>query len=178
MKKTIATLSIALAAIGAQAGNFVSLDVEHVMSDSGGAPGQAQYLRAGKDVSGLNLGLQVRTSALDGGGLSNSIEGTVGKNFGPINMFGGLAHDNGLNGSGSYQYGVVGASISAPVGPFTSYAGVKTRVNWEDSNPSQTAVFAGLSYPLTKSVSVNVNASKSYRDIQETAYGVGIRVGF
>jgi hypothetical protein len=178
MKKTILTLSLALAAISASAANFVSVDVDSVKDNQTGATSHAQYFRAGKDVAGLNLGLQVRTATIDGGGMLNSVEGTVGKDVGPVNVFGGVGHDNGFNGGRSFQYGLVGASTGMKVGPVWAYAGVKTRVNWESATPAQTVAFVGASYPLTKTLSVNAGWSKSYQDIQENAWGVGLRVGF
>lgn len=178
MKKTILTLSLALAAISASAANFVSVDVDSVKDNQTGATSHAQYFRAGKDVAGLNLGLQVRTATIDGGGMLNSVEGTVGKDVGPVNVFGGVGHDNGFNGGRSFQYGLVGASTGMKVGPVWAYAGVKTRVNWESATPAQTVAFVGASLPLTKTLSVNAGWSKSYQDIQENAWGVGLRVGF
>jgi hypothetical protein len=55
---------------------------------------------------------------------------------------------------------------------------MKTRVNWDSANPKQTVAFAGVSYPLTKSVSVELDVSRSYQDIKEKAAGVGVRVNF
>ena len=178
MKKTILTLSLALAAISASAANFVSVDVDSVKDNQTGATSHAQYFRAGKDVAGLNLGLQVRTATFDGGGMLNSVEGTVGKDIGPVNVFGGVGHDNGFNGGRSFQYGLVGASTGIQMGPVYTYAGVKTRVNWESATPAQTVAFVGASYPLTKTLSVNAGWSKSYQDIKENAWGIGLRVGF
>lgn len=178
MKKSLLALGLALATISASAANFVSVDVDRVKDDKTGVVSHAQYVRAGKDVAGLNLGLQVRTATFDGGGMLNSVEGTVGKQMGLVNVFGGLGHDNGFNGGRSFQYGLVGASTGMPLGPVYAYAGVKTRVNWNDVNPNQTVTFAGVSRDLTKSVSVNAGLSKSFQDIKETAWGLGLRVGF
>ena len=178
MKKSLLALGLALATVTASAANFVSVDVDRVKDDKTGVVSHAQYVRAGKDVAGLNLGLQVRTATFDGGGMLNSVEGTVGKQMGPVNVFGGMGHDNGFNGGRSFQYGLVGASTGMPLGPVYAFAGVKTRVNWNDSNPNQTVTFAGVSRNLTKSVSVNAGWSKSFQDIKETAWGLGLRVGF
>lgn len=178
MKKTLVALAVAMTAISASAANFVSVDVDRVKDDKSGVVSHAQYIRAGKDVGSYNLGLQVRTATFDGGGMVNSVEGTVGRNLGALNVFGGLGHDNGFNGGRSFQYGLVGASAGMPVGPVYAFAGVKTRVNWNDANPAQTVAFAGVSKDLTKSLSVNLGVSKSYQDIKETAYGIGLRVGF
>lgn len=178
MKKTILAI-VALAAVGSvSAANFVSVDVERVKDDTTGVVSQAQYIRAGKDAMGLNFGLQARTATFDGGGMVNSLEGTVGKQMGPLNVYGGLGHDNGFNGGRSFQYGLVGASTGMKLGPVWGYAGVKTRLNWDSANPKQTVAFAGVSLPLTKSVSVSVGAGKSYQDIKETSWGAGLRVGF
>jgi hypothetical protein len=110
----------------------------------------------------------------------NSVEGTVGKSFGPVNVFGGVGYDNGFNGAkgANYQYGLVGASAGAQVGPVYAFGGAKTRLNWDQANPKQTVAFAGVSYPLTKTVSVELDVSRSYQDIKEKAMGVGMRVSF
>jgi hypothetical protein len=178
MKKSILALSLSLAGLSVSAANFVSVDVESVKDDTTGAKSQAQYFRAGKDVAGLNLGLQVRTATFDAGGMLNSVEGTVGKQLGPVTPFVGLGHDNGFNGGRSFQYGLVGASTGMNLGPVWGYAGVKTRLNWDNANPKQTVAFAGVSLPLTKQMSVSFGGGKSYQDIKETSWGLGLRVGF
>ena len=178
MKKTIVALVVAMTSLAASAANFVSLDVDRVKDDKSGVVSHAQYLRAGVDAYGLNLGLQARTATFDGGGMVNSLEGTVGKQMGLVNVFGGLGHDNGFNGGRSFQYGLIGASTGMKLGPVYGFAGVKTRVNWQDANPNQTVAFAGVNKNLTKSVSVNAGWSKSFQDIKETSWGVGVRVGF
>lgn len=178
MKKTLLALVAAVAATSAGAANFVSVDLDRVKDDKSGVVSHAQYVRAGVDAMGLNLGLQVRTAAFSGGGMVNSMEGTAGKQFGMFNVFGGLGHDNGFNGGRSFQYGLVGASTGMPLGPVYAYAGAKTRLNWEGANPNQTVAFAGVSRNLTKSVSAHAGWSKSWGDIKETAWGAGLRVGF
>lgn len=178
MKKTLLAIGLAAFAVTASAANFVSVDVDRVKDDKTNVVSHAQYVRAGVDVAGLNLGLQARTATFEKGGMVNSLEGTVGKQLGPVNVFGGLGHDNGFNGGRGFQYGLVGASAGMPVGPVYAYTGVKSRVNWNDKNPAQTVVFAGVSHNLTKSVSVNAGLSKSFQDIKETAFGAGVRVGF
>lgn len=174
----IVAVAIATMSIAASAANYVSLDLDRVKDDKTGVVSHAQYVRAGVDAYGLNLGLQARTAAFTGGGMVNSLEGTVGKQLGLLNVFGGLGHDNGFNGGRSFQYGVLGGSVGMPVGPVYAFAGAKTRVNWNDKNPAQTVAFAGVSHNLTKSVSVNAGWSQSRQDIKETAWGVGVRVGF
>lgn len=180
MKKAIIAMAVLTLAGTVSAANFVSVDVDRVEDSRTGAVSQAQYFRAGKDMAGLNLGLQIRTAVFDRGGMLNSVEATAGKQLGMFNVFGGLGHDNGFNGAAgkSFQYGLVGATTGMPVGPVYAFGGAKTRVNWDSANPKQTVGFAGVSYPVSKQVSVSASASKSWQDIKETAYGVGLRVGF
>ena len=178
MKKTLLALGLAISTVSASAANFVSLDVDRVKDDKSGVVSHAHYVRAGVDAYGLNLGLQARTATFDGSGMVNSVEGTVGKQLGLVNVFGGLGHDNGFNGGRSFQYGLLGASTGLSLGPVYAFAGAKTRVNWNDRNPAQTLTFAGVSKNLTKHVAVNAGWSKSFQDIKETAWGVGVRVGF
>jgi hypothetical protein len=181
MKKLAIALLMAASMGVAQAANFVSFDVDQVKDSKTDAKSTAQYFRAGKDMAGFNLGVQVRTAVFDNGGMLNSIETTVGKDIVKgLNTFVGIGYDNGFNGAknGSFQYGLVGASTGTKVGPFWGYAGVKTRVNWDNDNPKQTVTFAGLSYPLNKHASLNAGWSKSFQDIKEDAWGLGIRFGF
>lgn len=178
MKKTIIAITLATSAFTASAANYFSVDVDRVKDDKSGVVSHAQYVRAGKDIAGVGVGVQVRTATFDGGGMVNSMEGTLSKQLGSFSAFTGVGHDNGWNGGRSFQYGLVGISTGMPVGPFWGYSGVKTRVNWNDLNPKQTVGFAGLSKGITKDISVNAGVSKSWGDIKETALGVGIRVGF
>ena len=181
MKKFVIASLITLAAATASAANFVSLDIENVEVSVTSAKSTAQYLRVGKELAGLQLGLQSRTSRSDAGGsMYNSLEATVGKPVGQFTPFVGVGYDNGLNGAknGQYEYGLVGVTTGTKVGPGFAFGGVKTRVNWDSSNPKQTVAFGTYSIPLTKAVSVNVNASRSYQDIKESAYGLGLTIGF
>jgi hypothetical protein len=181
MKKTLVALCLTLAFGSAKAANFVSFDVDQVKDTRNKAESTAQYFRAGKDVAGLNLGLQVRTAVFDKGGMLNSVEATAGKDIiKGVNMFGGVGYDNGFNGkvNGDFTYGLVGVSTGWAVGPAWSFSGVKTRVNWDDKNPKQTVLFTGVSLPVTKVASVSVSASRSLQDIQEKAVGVGLRLSY
>jgi hypothetical protein len=180
MKKYLVTLGLALSVSTASAVDFVSVDVENVKDSKTKAQSTAQYVRAGTNLNGYDLGLQVRTSVAHAGGLANSMEGTIGKKLGPVSVFTGVGHDNGLNGvrNGSFQYGVAGITTSVPVGPVIAYTGAKTRLNWDNAAPEQTLVFAGLSMPITKGLAVNAGLSKSYRDIKENAVGLGVRISF
>jgi len=180
MKKTILALALAMAATASQAANYVSFDVDQVKDTRNGANSTAQYLRAGKDMAGLNFDLQARTAVFDKGGMLNSVEVTAGKNIAGLNAFGGVGYDNGFNGkvNGDFTYGLVGVKAGMPVGPLFAFTGVKTRVNWDNDNPKQTVSWAGVSMPLTKAVSVSASMSRSLQDIQEKAVGVGLRISY
>ena len=113
MKKFVIASLITLAAATASAANFVSLDIENVEDSVTSAKSTAQYLRVGKELAGLQLGLQSRTSRSDAGGsMYNSLEATVGKPVGQFTPFVGVGYDNGLNGAknGQYEYGLVGVT--------------------------------------------------------------------
>lgn len=182
MKKTILALALAAAASGSQAANYVSFDVDQVTDtrQQGRPESTAQYFRAGKDMAGLNFDLQVRTAVFDKGGMLNSVEVTAGKNIAGVNAFGGVGYDNGFNGKvdGNFTYGLVGLKAGMPIGPLFAFTGVKTRVNWDNDNPKQTVTWAGVSMPLTKSVSVSASLSRSLQDIEEKAVGVGLRLAY
>lgn len=181
MKKTILALALATAAATSQAANFVSFDVDQVTDTRTKAGSTAQYFRAGKDMMGLNMGVQVRTAVFDKGGMLNSVEVTAGKDIvRGINTFAGIGYDNGFNGkvNGDFTYGLIGLSTGMPVGPAWGFGGVKTRVNWDDKNPKQTVTFVGVSLPVNKAVSVSASVSRSFQDIEEKAYGVGLRVAY
>ena len=180
MKKILTATVLALAVSAASATGYVSMEIDSVKDTGNKATSTAQYFRAGTQAFGLDLSTQVRTAVYRNGGMLNSIEGYVGKGIGPVNVFGGLGYDNGFNGAkkGNYQYGLVGASAGANLGPVYAFGGAKTRLNWDSANPKQTVAFAGVSYPLTKTLSVDVDASRSYQNIKEKALGVGLRVSF
>jgi hypothetical protein len=166
------------------AADFVSVDVDSVKGLHGAKDSQAQYVRAGKGFGSYQVNLQSRTAAVDGGGMLNSLEATVANNkinAGGITPFVGVGHDNGFNGArgAAYTYGLVGATYGRPVGPGFALLGAKTRVGSDEAHrTAQTVAFATYSIPVVKGVSVNLNASKSYQDIKENAFGLGVTVGF
>jgi hypothetical protein len=180
MKKLAIAAAILTASSFAQAANFVSFDVDRVTDTKTKVQSTAQIVRAGYDAGGLNYGLQVRTATFENSGMLNSVEGTVGKAFGPFTPFAGVGHDNGSNGARGkdYQYGLVGVNTGMPLGPVYGFAGIKTRVNLQDNTPNQTVTFAGVSYPLSKAISASLGVSASREDIKENAFGFGLRVGF
>jgi hypothetical protein len=184
MKKIAIATAIALAAGMAAAADYVSVDVDAVTGLKGGKDSTAQYVRAGKSFGDYQLGLQSRTANFKTGGLVNSTEVTAASNkigFAGVTPFVGVGHDNGFNGvKGSpYTYGLVGATAGLPVGPGFALVGVKTRVGSDEhTRTKQTLAFATYSIPVAKNVALNVNASKSYQDIQENALGLGLGFSF
>jgi hypothetical protein len=180
MKKIVLASLIALS-LGASAADFVSVDVDHVRDSKSKQISTAEYVRAGKEIAGLQLGLQERTGIYhNGAGTFTSLEGTVGKTIGPITPYVGLGYDNGVSGKPStkYNYGLVGVNTGLKAGPGFALVGLKTRVNWDSANPKQTVAFGTYSVPVTKGVAVNLNLSKSYQTITENAYGLGIGFSF
>jgi hypothetical protein len=183
MKKIIAIL--ALATFGtAFAADYVSVDIDSVTGLKGASNSTAQYSRAGKSLGNYQFGVQSRTANLKDGGLVNSTEVTAANNkvsFAGITPFVGVGHDNGFNGANgsAYTYGLVGATAGMPIGPGFALVGVKARVGSdEQTRTNQTVAFATYSIPVSKNVSVNLNASKSYKDIRENALGLGLSFNF
>ncbi|NBX50583.1 hypothetical protein EBT25_11760 [bacterium] len=176
MKKA---LFAALAAIsfGASAANYISVDVDTVKASNGGTNSTAQYIRSGAEVFGIQMGLQSRTARMkDGSGVLGSLEVTGGKSFGAVTPFVGVGHDFGRQ---SYNYGLVGATYGLSAGPGFALVGGKTRVGSTETNRTkQTVAFATYMVPVTKTVSINLNASKSFQDIKENAVGVGLGFSF
>jgi hypothetical protein len=183
--KKILIASLATLAFAASAADFVSVDVDHVTDRANGKKSVAEYVRAGKEIGGVQYGLQSRTARYsDGSGMYNSLELTAGKNMGVAGLnvtpFAGVGYDNGKNGAvnGTYTYGLVGLNAGKAIGPGYALAGIKTRLNGDHANPKQTVTFVGYSVPVTKNVSVGASVSRSAQDIKERAFGVGISVGF
>jgi len=180
MKKIFAILALAITGT-AFAADYVSMDVDHVQSKQGYANSTVQYVRAGKEVAGLQLGLQNRTSVSSAGGTYHSLETTVGKNIAGFTPFIGMGFDNGLNGAknGDFRYTLAGVTTGAPALGGYVLGGVKTRLTSTEANmTNQTVVFGTYSVPVTKGVAVNLNLSKSYQDIKENAWGLGLGFSF
>jgi hypothetical protein len=181
MKKFVIATLMALAAVGASAADYVTIDIDSVKDNVSGVQSTAQYIRAGKEIGGVQYGLQGRTAVSHTGGMFHSLELTGGKAIGAFTPFIGVGFDAGANGArnADYQYGLVGATTGMKVGPGFALAGVKTRVGTTAAvETKQTVAFATYSIPVAKKISLNVNASKSYQDIKETAYGVGVSFSF
>ena len=182
MKKIFAILALAVSGT-AFAADYVSVDVENVLGRDGAGDSTAQYIRAGKEIGGIQFGLQGRTATMkDNSGILSSVEVTAAKNSVSvlgITPFVGVGHDNGFNGGTPYNYGLVGATTGAKVGPGFALLGVKTRVGTTAAvETKQTVAFATYSIPVAKQVAVNLNASRSYQDIRENAFGLGLGFSF
>ena len=180
MKKLlIATL--ATVAFAASAANFVQVEQENVVGRKGQGDSVAAYLRAGKDIGDYSLGLQSRTARFSAGGIANSLEATVANSKVSVlglTPFVGAGHDFGGTKSG-FNYGLVGVSTGAKIGPGYAYGGVKTRVmRQNDSDPKQTVAFAGYSVPFSKDVALNLGASRSGQDIKERGISAGLSFRF
>lgn len=181
MKKIALAAVIALASGVASAVDFANLDIDHVRDVKNRNMSNAQYLRVGKEVGGFQLNAQARTQVWNEAGMANSVEVTAGKNLGMVTPFVGVGFDNGYNGAknADYQYGLVGASTGMKLGSGFALAGVKTRVGTTaHTETKQTVAFATYSIPVSKGVDIRLNLSKSYQDIRENAYGVGVGFSF
>jgi len=74
---------------------------------------------------------------------------------------------------------LIGATTGFKAGPGFALVGVKTRVaSTEESMTNQTLAFGTYSIPVANKVSLNINASKSYQDIKENAWGLGLGFAF
>ena len=180
MKKIFAILALAITGT-AFAADYVTIDVDHVKSKQGYADSTAQYIRAGKEIGGIQAGLQSRTSVSSSGGMYNSLELTGGKAIGGFTPFVGMGFDNGASGAknGDYRYTLTGVTTGTPLLGGYALGGLKTRLtSTEASMTHQTVVFGTYSYPVAKQVAINLNLSKSYQDIKENAYGLGIGFSF
>lgn len=183
MKKTILTFAVALGLTStAGATGWASFDVDAVEGRGKAKDSTAQYLRVGKSFGDVNLMLQARTARFDGGGLVASGETTVSTrkiSLGPVTPFVGVGYDNGFNGGPDFYYGLIGATVGQKLGPGFAMAGVKTRVgSTQDNMTHQTVTFASYNIPVTKSLGVNFNVSRSGQDIKENAVGVGVSIRF
>ena len=181
MKKLFAILALAVTS-SAFAANFVQIEQENVQSRNGGAGSDVTYIRAGKDIGNYSLGLQSRTAKFDNaGGIANSLEATVANkqiSILGITPFVGMGHDFGGTAAG-YNYGLVGATAGAKVGPGFALAGVKTRVWSSEANRTkQTVTFVSYAVPVAKDVSVNLGLSHSAQDIKEKGVSVGLSFAF
>lgn len=184
--KKLAMALMATIAFAASAADFVSVSVEHVTNRADSSKSTVEYVRAGKEINGLQYGLQSRTArSNDGTGVFSSLEGTVGKNYGVAGLnvtpFVGAGRDLTKNGASEpFTYGLVGATAGKPVLGGYAMAGVKTRAGSTESGSrtKQTVTFAEYAYPVAKNVALTAGLSRSTQDIKERAVAVGVSVGF
>lgn len=185
MKKFAIAMLTALS-FGAFAADFVSVSVDHVKDRVTDAKSTVQYVRAGKEINGLQYGLQSRSGRRDDGtGLYSSLEGSVGKNLQVAGLnvtpYVGLGRDNTKNGASEpYTYGIVGANVGKAMFGGYAMAGVKTRAGstQDGDRTKQTVTFAQFAYPVAKQISVVAGVSRSSETIKERAVSLGLSVGF
>ena len=171
---------------GAFAADFVSVSVDHVTDRVSDAKSTVQYVRAGKEINGLQYGLQSRSGRRDDGtGLYSSLEGSVGKNLQVAGLnvtpYVGLGRDNTKNGASEpYVYGIVGANVGKAMLGGYAMAGVKTRAGstQDGDRTKQTVTFAQFAYPVAKQISVVAGVSRSAETIKERAVSLGLSVSF
>lgn len=182
MKKfTIALLSAL--SFGAFAADYLEVAVDRVNGRKGASDSTAQYVRAGKSFGDYQLGVQQRTAKFTDNTVGTSTEAYLANSkvsvLG-ITPFVGFGHDYGSGTNQSYNYGLVGATAGAQVGPGFLLVGAKTRTGSTQlgTRTKQTVSFATYSVPVAKSVAVNLNASRSAQDIKEASFGLGLQVGF
>lgn len=184
MKKFAIASILAVASIAASAADFAQVEQENVIGRQGAGNSAATYLRAGKDLGNYTLGLQHRTARFDAGGTASSLEGTLSNkkvSVLGITPFVGVGHDFGgaTNAATGFNYGLVGATTGAKIGPGFALAGIKTRVlRQNDTDPKQTVGFVSYSVPVAKNVAVNIGASRSGQDIKEKGYSAGVTFSF
>lgn len=182
MKKLLIASALVLASVTASAANFVQIEQENVQArQNGDADSKATYLRAGKDIGDYSLGFQSRTARFSTNSIANSLEATVANkkvSVAGITPFVGMGHDFGGSASG-FNYGLVGATTGAKIGPGFALVGIKTRVlRQNDADPKQTVAFASYSIPVAKDVAFNVGLSRSGETIKERAVSAGVSFGF
>lgn len=180
MRKLLLALSLASAVGVAQAATF-GANVERIKDTDSNVSTNVQHLSAAAQVFKMDMNLDVRSQMQDSEFHLKSAEVTLGKKLlKHVDVFAGLGHEAGFQGANAdkFQYAVVGAKTGMKLGPFDAHAGVKTRVHWEDNKPKQTHLFAGLAHPLTKQMTLHVNASKSYQDVKENAFSAGLSYKF
>jgi hypothetical protein len=178
MKKTLIATLLSLSAASSFAASYVSVDVDNVSGRNGGVDSTAQYVRAGKEIGGVQWGIQDRTAKFTNGTVINSLELTAGKSMGLVQPFIGVGHDNGGHTTKEFSYGLVGVTAGMKFGPGFMLVGAKTRLVESKGDPKQTVVFGTYSVPVTKKVALNLNVSQSNQTIQENAAGLGVKVSF
>tara|TARA_R110000868_G_scaffold146268_1_gene367055 strand:+ start:295 stop:825 length:531 start_codon:yes stop_codon:yes gene_type:complete len=176
LKKTLLSLIVTLSATASIASNFVSADIEFAKDRVTHKQSTVEYYTMGKDIAKYQLDVQVRNAETDAAHvLSQSIEVGASKGFGPMSIGAGIGNEFGAK---QYQYGYFAGGLSHKVGPVVASVGAKYSSKFDAPDFSQLVVFGGVSYPLNKTVSLQAGATRSYKDVKENTYSVGIKVGF
>lgn len=180
MRKLLLALSLVSAMSVAQAATF-GTNFEKSKDNDSNVSTTLQHFHAKGSMLKMDMNLDVRSQMEDREFHLKNAELTLGKKLlKSVDVFAGLGHEAGFQGANApkFQYAVVGAKTGMKLGPFDAHAGVKTRVNFDGDKPKQSHLFAGLAHPLTKAVTLHVNASKSFQDVKETAFGAGVSLKF
>lgn len=180
MRKLLLALSLA-SAVGVAQAATVGLNVERIKDTDTSVGTNVQHVHAATKMFKMDMNLNVRSQMEDKDFHLKNAELTLGKKLlKRVDVFAGLGHEAGFQGANAdkFQYALVGAKTGMKLGPFDAHAGVKTRVNFDGDKPKQTHLFAGLAHPLTKAVTLHVNASKSYQDVKENAFSAGLSYKF
>ena len=177
MKKTIAAIAVMASSVSAFASGSASATYERVTDRVTKSVSDVRYYRFNNEIgNGLMFNTQVRDGrAQTTGALSQSTEVGLTQGFGSLFVGGGVGRDFGLH---PYNYTYVVGGAAQKLGPVTANAGVKYTTGFNSVNPTSVLTFAGVSYPLTKTLSVEGGVSRTYREIHEKAVNVSLRVGF
>jgi len=183
MKKILTTLALIVSISSASAANFIEFAYDNVHADPSSKDGAAQTIRIGKDVGGVNLGLQAKSRTVEAGGIKSSVEANVGKEFNlsgiVVKPFAGIGHDDGTGKTSTgFEYGLVGIAAGTKINVFNVGASIKQRINWDSVAPEQTVVGAFVGYPITKDFETRINLGQSFRDIKEKSIGVALVAKF
>lgn len=170
-------MAVLLSSVSAFASGSASLTYEQVTDRVTKAKTDVQFYRLNNDIgNGLSFNVQARNSrAVNGGALGQSLEGGVTSSVGPVFVGAGAGHDFGVR---QYNYGYAIGGVSVPVGALRANAGLKYTSGFDSRNPTSTLAFAGVSFPVSKTVSLNGGLTRSYKDIKENALNVGVSLKY
>jgi hypothetical protein len=162
------------------AADYVSVGLSNSKDVITGKYSDVQYIRAGKEINGLQYDLQSRVALSSDKGMFNSIDVTVGKSISNITPFIGVGKTESMTSTGlkDYKYGVVGAKTAISFGPGTASFGLKTRFLNTAINTDETILYTSYSVPLTNTVSLGLNLSKTYQDIKKEEVGINLNIKF
>jgi uncharacterized SAM-dependent methyltransferase len=179
-KKSVIVIILSTLTNVVSAADYVSVGLSNSKDVITGKYSDVQYIRAGKEINGLQYDLQSRVALNSSKAMFNSIDVTVGKSFGNITPFIGVGKTESVAVTGfrSYKYGVVGAKTVINLGLGTASLGLKTRFLNTETNTDETILYTSYSVPLTNTVSLGLNLSKTYQDIKKEEVGINLNIKF